>query len=132
MTEDLEPLSILKIRQALIDARGNVSAVARDLKRSRSVIKQHIDKSVELTALVAELRETIIDTAEDNIFLAVETGDLEASKFILRTVGKDRGYSTKVENLHDVSNAESILARIRAGKEKALSNSSPPPPSGGE
>lgn len=43
-------------------------------------------------------KETIIDIAENQLVKLVREGDKDAIFFLLKTVGKKRGYSEKIEN----------------------------------
>lgn len=77
--------------------RGNVSAIARDECISRSVCKQYIDKVPELAAALDDIRQTVVDAAEKNIFAATESGDLPCSKMVVAMLGKDRGWVPREE-----------------------------------
>ncbi len=77
---------------ALVTHRGNIAAAARSLNRSRALLKIFIEKTPSALACLLALRETLLDKAEHNFYLAVESGHLDSSKFILQTFGKDRGY----------------------------------------
>lgn len=92
------PVTEDEIIQALSASRGNITAAARLLDRARKTIEVRIKGSPALLAHVAQLREEIIDKAEDNIYADVEKGDQAASKFVLQTIGKDRGFVTRVES----------------------------------
>ena len=56
-----------------------------------------MNRHPHLRQLVDAERDRILDKAEQNIFEAVERGDLRASWFVLRTLGKDRGYAERTE-----------------------------------
>jgi ribosome maturation protein Sdo1 len=92
------PVTEDEIIKALSEARGNVTAAARSLDRARKTIEVRIKGSPVLMAHVAQLREEIIDKAEENIYNDVEKGDQAASKFVLQTIGKDRGFVSRVES----------------------------------
>lgn len=85
------------IYNAIVDEHGNLGAVAETLGVSRSALKTRVDASPLLTTLMNDYRESIVDTAEQNVFLDVKKGDPQACRFVLGTLGKERGYSTKVE-----------------------------------
>ncbi len=76
---------------------GNVSAIARVLKMRRGAVQDRINVSPDLISILEENREGVIDDSEMNMFKAVKKGDLLASKFILSTIGKNRGYGTRTE-----------------------------------
>lgn len=83
---------------ALIEEhRGNISAIARSEGEKRSTVKEYIDKTPELVQALSDWRQGIIDKSEDNIFLAVEKGDLASSKMVAATLGKDRGWVPREE-----------------------------------
>lgn len=86
-----------QIIEALREARGNLSACARKLELKRRALSDRVYSTPELKEVMEEARNGIIDAAEENIYLAVEAKDLEASKFVLRTIGKTRGYTYGTE-----------------------------------
>ena len=84
-------------------------------------------KNPALRQVVEDCREQVLDKAEENIFEAAEKGDLAACRFILSTLGKARGYSTRkeieqprVRSVEELSSNE-LLAfrqeRLRSGEE---------------
>lgn len=85
-----------QIYTMLIEQKGNISATARELSVRRSTLKERIDKSAPLVALLNDMREGAVDQAEQNQFSDVEKGDGPASRFLLTTLGKDRGYTAGV------------------------------------
>jgi hypothetical protein len=86
-------LQINDVVKTLIEARGNLALAARLLGRSRQSIVAFVDREPACQHLIRELRNTLLDDAEHNYARAVEHGNLEASKFVLTTFGKDRGYT---------------------------------------
>lgn len=78
--------------------RGILSKVAEDigLGSGRSVM-YHISRSARLTEIFEDARYRQVDRAEDNIFKAVDNGDLTYSWKVLQTLGKDRGYTERRE-----------------------------------
>jgi superfamily I DNA and RNA helicase len=85
-----------EIYKALIEQDGNMSAVGRALKISRTRVAQRIDRSVVLTALRQDLIEDVVDTAEQNVYRDVRNGDATANRFVLGTLGKTRGWAQGV------------------------------------
>ena len=116
-----------KVIEMLTATHGNVSLAAQKLGVNRRTIHRHMEKNPTLRQVVEECREQVLDRAEENIFEAAEKGDLAACRFILTTLGKARGYSTRkeiehprVRTLEDLSSNE-LLAfrqeRLRSGEE---------------
>ena len=85
------------IASEIVEQCGNVSAIARELKMRRGAVQERINVSADLALILEENKEGIIDDSETNMFRAVKAGDLPASKFILSTIGKNRGYGTRTE-----------------------------------
>ena len=77
--------------------RGNVSAVARQLKMPRSSVHVIIQADPVLKQLLDDERERMLDNAEDRLGLAVDKGEAWAVCFTLKTQGKERGYSERQE-----------------------------------
>lgn len=97
------------VAAALVRSEGNISKAARDLSIRRSSLKTRIDTHPELQVLLMDLRDEIIDVAEDNVFKDVKAGDGGASRFVLSTIGKERGWVTRQEN----ANKEPIEITVR-------------------
>lgn len=92
-----KPASMLDVSAALILTNGHLSNTARLLNRSRSYIKRFIGSNLELTDLYQELYEQNLDDIEQLQMHAAKSGDSQAQRFLLTTLGKDRGYVTKQE-----------------------------------
>jgi hypothetical protein len=76
--------------------RGNLSAVAAELGVRRSYIVERVNTTPDLKVLVEDLREAVVDKAEDNIFTSVDKGDDAMSRFVASTLGKARGWTQGV------------------------------------
>lgn len=86
------------LAEAIIANKGVLSKVADTVGMgSAQAVRYHITRSPVLQQVMADSRERIIDTAEDNIFRAVESGDKAYSWKVLQTLGKDRGYTERRE-----------------------------------
>lgn len=90
-------IRVLDIVAALRKHRGVVSAAARDLDCSHENIRQRINKSPELKKLQLEIVEDTIDLCEEKLFGLIEGADFRAIQLYLKTRGKHRGYTEKVE-----------------------------------
>jgi hypothetical protein len=100
-----EHVIILAIRRM----HGIKAAVARCLGVDRTQVEQWaIDRPAIAEALATE-KESIIDLAEARLFESVSSGSPWAIDMTLRTLGKDRGYSTE---FRPKSNKGSILEAI--------------------
>lgn len=91
------------IAEHLRASRGNITKAGQSLTDAghpirRATLKNRIDKSVALREILTELRDEVLDQAETNVFDDVFAKDSGASRFVLSTLGKDRGWVTRVEN----------------------------------
>ena len=93
-----DPVTKDQIHEAIIICNGNIAAVCRLLERNREGIMSRINADTTLRMVLSDIRDAVMDAAENNIFSLVYQGDFNASKFVLQTLGKDRGYITRVEN----------------------------------
>ena len=83
--------------EALVSTQGNVSKAAEKLGVNRRTVSRWIAQHPHLRMLVNEQRDRLLDKAEENVFEAVMQGDLKMSMFVLRTLGKNRGYAERKE-----------------------------------
>ena len=118
LVSDGETRTNSEIAAALEKANGNLSEAAAHLGIKRHVLAGHVERVEALRLYHLDFLEKAIDKAQSNVFKAVENGDYGASQFLLTTLGKDRGFSTKQEmtlaktvDLNDLSE-EQLIARI--------------------
>lgn len=90
-------IGIKEIEEALTEKGGNISATARSLGVSRKTVYNKINKHKTLKDLQKDLKESRIDDAEDALGNAVKKGEAWAVCFILKTLGKGRGYVERTE-----------------------------------
>lgn len=88
-----------QIRDALREAKGFVSRAAEALGCSQQTIRNRLDKSEVVKAVVEEINESNLDRAETRLFDAIDNGEPWAIKFFLAYKGRSRGYqdSKKIE-----------------------------------
>lgn len=99
-----ERYTMAEVIQRLDRFGGLVKPTARSLGCSRSVLNDYLNRNPAAKAAARENVETLIDEAE--LFVAdIIRGKiacdakirLAAAKYILSTVGKNRGYTTRTE-----------------------------------
>jgi transposase-like protein len=76
---------------------GNMSRCARALGVGRTTFWRWVDGDPVLRAAVEEETETIVDLGEDNIYRALKAHNLTATIFVLKTLGKKRGWVERTE-----------------------------------
>lgn len=91
------PMVIKELREVY----GNVSAVARKLKVSRTTLYNFINKHQQIKDELADTREELVDIAESALFKNILAGDAASIFFFLKTQGKHRGYVERKESFGD-------------------------------
>ena len=87
-----------RLAESILRHRGVLSKVADDVGLgSGQAVRYHITRSATLQQVFSDARVRVIDRAEENVFAAVEQGDLTYSWKVLQTLGKDRGYTERRE-----------------------------------
>lgn len=92
-------LSVQQIQKALEATGGLIAAAARRLGCSRQALYSRIQRNRRLQEFVEQLREEILDEAEAQLRRAVKRGETWAVTFLLRTLGRSRGYVERQETL---------------------------------
>ena len=76
---------------------GIKTAVAANLKCTRQTIDNYISRYVTVAEAYQEERERLVDLAEGKFAKAIQDGNWAAIRFALVTLGKDRGFTEKVD-----------------------------------
>ena len=92
------PLIEVDVYAALMWAKGNLSLAADVLNRPRRVLTDWLKANPEMYQVIDEIRERRLDTIQDKVIAQAELGDGTQARFVLSTIGKDRGFTTRVEN----------------------------------
>jgi hypothetical protein len=91
---------------------GIKSAAARRLGCHLSTIDNYIDRYPTVRQAYEEARAGIVDMAESVVVRRVNAGEWDAAKFILTTLGKDRGWITKQEHEHSGRGGSPLIFTI--------------------
>lgn len=90
-------LTDAQIAAGLRAQRGNISATAEALGVDRRTIYRRVTDNAELEAIWKEARESLIDVAESALLKLINEGNVAAIIFALKTQGRSRGYSERLE-----------------------------------
>ena len=81
------------IARLIPECSGNVSRVADRMGASRGAVRNVIDRYPDLTELLRQARERLIDDLEESVFQrAVDSSDTALQAFVLKTQGRHRGW----------------------------------------
>ncbi|MCX7664402.1 MAG: hypothetical protein N2112_02525 [Gemmataceae bacterium] len=106
--------------------RGNVSACAKHFGVTRTAVIRFINNHPEMQELHRDVKEGLLDDAESALAASVEAGEAWAICFMLKTLGKSRGYVERqeVENVERVSMV--VTEEIVDGQSGTNRNDNPP------
>lgn len=90
-------LTTERVITAIEEYRGNLTAVARALRVSRTTLYKFVHAHPRVTQALEEAREAMLDHAESILYRKILDGDNTALIFFLKTQGKKRGYIERLE-----------------------------------
>jgi len=82
---------------AIQAAKGIKATAAQSLGCSRQTITNYIDRYPAVKAAYQEAKDTTLDLCESKLIALVEREEWPAIRFMLVTLGKDRGYIERQE-----------------------------------
>lgn len=89
--------------KAIENSYGNITFIAKKMGCNRLSVYNWLAKDKIIKEAIDLERERIIDLAENKLLLNINDGKETSINFVLRTLGKKRGYVEKYMHEHDVS-----------------------------
>jgi hypothetical protein len=86
-----------EIAHELIRHKGKLSLTAKALAVDSTYVRLRIRENPEVNAAYQHARDMIVDIAEQVILKHLYRDSERAAEFILTTLGKDRGYTSRTE-----------------------------------
>ena len=80
------------IKSAIIKSKGNLSRAADSLGCCRQTLYTRVTSEPEIKQVVDTCRERFLDSLEDVFQNKALSGDTTSGLFLLKTIGKKRGY----------------------------------------
>lgn len=93
----MKHLTVKELAPLIEKYNGNLAMVARKCGVARGTLYRHLERSPELRAALQDARETMVDHVESRLYDNALKGDTTAVIFFLKTQGRMRGYSEKLE-----------------------------------
>lgn len=87
-----------QVIDAIRNNNGLLAAAAQDLGVTRTTVYRYVNNYPTIKKALDEARDTVIDEAEGQLYKAVRRGNITAIMFLLKTVGKARGYVERLEH----------------------------------
>lgn len=110
-------LSPIDIENGLRKNGGLLTYTARELGCSMDTLKKSIKRNKDLRNLVLDLREAMVDLAEDTLrYRMEEKKDGIAAMFVAKCLGKNRGYVEKPEKAGDTANKPVYIRILPIGE----------------
>lgn len=92
-----------QVASALRSTQGLMFLAAKNLGCDTDTLRNYRKRFPELEAVIADARGQVVDLAESKLWKALQDGEGWAITFFLRTQGKDRGYSERIDLSHSGS-----------------------------
>lgn len=90
--------SVQEVCETLQKNYGLVLQSSRKLGCSRQALAKYIERHPEAKKAHDDGQAAMLDVAEAVVIQNLMDQDLDAAKFVLSTIGKNRGYTTKTES----------------------------------
>lgn len=87
-----------RFAEAVRHSGGILQTIASNLGVDRKTVASWRDTLPEVREMIEDEIDKTLDMAENGLITAARSGELKAINFLLSTRGKNRGYTTKVEN----------------------------------
>jgi transposase-like protein len=95
--------------KALEQSLGVVSSACRKIGLHRSTHYKWLNEDQEYKNACDELRDVTLDFAESQLHKQIQEGNTTATIFLLKTLGKRRGYVERQEIQHDASISSKLI-----------------------
>lgn len=89
---------------------GVQTVIARRLGINRVTVSEYLKKDSALREAFEQEKESALDLAESKLLQGINEGDTDCIRFFLRTIGKSRGYSERIEA--DLKTTEPITVNL--------------------
>jgi hypothetical protein len=87
-----EKFTAEQVARAVTSAKGLVYLAARALGCSKRTVSRYVSKYDCVKEALEDARGEVVDVAEDKLFKALDAEEPWAIRFVLRSLGQDRGY----------------------------------------
>ena len=105
-----------QIIEAIRGTRGIKAAIARKLGCHRDTVDSYLKRYTTAADAYWHERQEIVDTAEVQLLVKLNEGDGPTIRFVLATLGKDRGYVER----HEVATKDDEPLKIQASTDDKL------------
>ena len=86
-----------EVLAAIRGSCGIMARVAKNLSCEWSTARKYVERFESAKLAMDDELETVLDTAENNLFQAINSKDIDAIKWFLSRKGRARGYADRTE-----------------------------------
>lgn len=109
--DPIGPIHRQDVYAALVVAEGNLRLAASMIGRPRETLVRWLNANKDMYQIAQDIEESTLDDVETLVRQGAKAGDAAQQRFLLTTKGKNRGYTTRVENTGK-DGAELNFARV--------------------
>jgi hypothetical protein len=103
-------LKVSQVIDALHRHKGMVYLAAENLQVAPLTVYRYAKRHPKIQQVIEDERGKFLDSGEDALYNAVKRGEGWAVCFLLKTLGKNRGYVERHELDQQISGGESLIA----------------------
>lgn len=92
-----DPIRKIDLVAALYFTRSNLYKCALLLRRTRKHLTAYLERNIDLQEVRFEILDGTLDQLESDVITSALAGDGQDRRFVLSTLGKDRGFSTRAQ-----------------------------------
>ena len=119
------PITVEEVIEALTESHGLLRIACDKLGCSRMGLWKFIQRHPEITEHVSAEKENLLDLAEKTLYdKAIKEKDTTALIFLLKCLGKHRGYVDKHVLQHEKSSIDKFFEHLNAKADERLNNAS--------
>lgn len=89
-----------RLIEAMTKSLGIVTHACKSAKVDRSTYYEYFNTDPEFKAAVLDIKEIAIDFVVGKLMQHINNGDITATIFYLKTIGKERGFVERQETQH--------------------------------
>lgn len=89
------PIRPVDIVAAIYHTRANVHKMTILLRRTRKQISEFLERNIDIQQIRYDIFDGVLDQLEDDVLSSALAGEGQDRRFVLSTLGKDRGFSTR-------------------------------------
>ena len=98
------------LKRKIKESSTSIATLSKIMGVSYKTLWKYIQKNQDIKDLIEEQRKTMVEQAEDLIYVAIESGDIKTAKWLLKVKGGDEwNETTKVEHSGGVDISINII-----------------------